>query len=71
VLVCAKSEKASWEMPTYANLVLQRVFLRDLALQRLPRIYRALYTMAERQGIELEEMPIVNFVDFRNGNRRS
>lgn len=50
---------------------MQRLFLRDLALQRLPRIYRALYTMVERQGIELEEMPIVNFVDFRDRNRRS
>jgi len=50
---------------------IQRVFLRDLALHHLPCIYRALYRMAERQGIELDEMPIVNYVDLRNGHRRS
>jgi hypothetical protein len=48
---------------------INRVFLRDLALRHLPRIYRALYTMAERQGIELEELPIVNYVDLQNGGR--
>jgi len=50
---------------------INRVFLRDLALRHLPGIYRALYRMAERQGIELEEMPIVNYVDLQNGGRRS
>ena len=50
---------------------IQRVFLRDLALHHLPCIYRALYRMAERQGIVLDEMPIVNYVDLRNGHRRS
>ena len=49
---------------------INRVFLRDLALCHLPRIYRALYTIAERQGIELEELPIVNYVDLQNGGRR-
>jgi len=50
---------------------IQRVFLRDLALHHLPCIYRALYRMAERQGIVLDEMPIVNYVDLRNAHRRS
>jgi hypothetical protein len=49
---------------------INRVFLRDLALRHLPRIYRALYTIAERQGIALEELPIVNYVDLQNGGRR-
>jgi hypothetical protein len=49
---------------------INRVFMRDLALRHLPSIYRALYRMAERQGIELEEMPIVNYVDLQNGGRR-
>jgi hypothetical protein len=49
---------------------INRVFLRDLALQHLPCIYRALYRMAERQGITLDEMPMVNFVDLQNGGRR-
>jgi len=49
---------------------INRVFLRDLALHHLPCIYRALYRIAERQGIELDEMPMVNFVDIQNGGRR-
>ena len=48
---------------------IQRVFVRDLALRHLPNIYRALHTMAEQQGITLEETPIVNYVDLRNGGR--
>lgn len=49
---------------------IQREFIRDLALRHLPSIYRALHMMAEQQGITLEETPIVNFVDLRNGHRR-
>jgi hypothetical protein len=48
---------------------IQRVFVRDLALRHLPNIYRALHIIAERQGIKLEEMPMVNYVDLRNGGR--
>jgi hypothetical protein len=48
---------------------IQRVFVRDLALRHLPNIYRALNTIAEQQGIELEETPMVNYVDLRNGGR--
>jgi hypothetical protein len=39
-------------------------------LRHLPAIYKALNTMAEQQGIELDETPIVNYVDLRNGHRR-
>lgn len=49
---------------------IQRAFIRDLALRHLPAIYKALNTMAEQQGIELDETPIVNYVDLRNGHRR-
>jgi len=48
---------------------INRVFLRDFGVTPPPRIY-ARYTMAERQGIELEELPIVNYVDLQNGGRR-
>ena len=48
---------------------IQRVFVRDLALRHLPNIYRALNTIAEQQGIELDETPIVNYVDMGNGGR--
>jgi hypothetical protein len=48
---------------------IQHVFIRDLALKHLPSIYRALHTMAEQQGIRLDETPMVNYVDMRNGGR--
>ena len=48
---------------------IQRVFVRDLALRHLQNIYRALNIIAERQGIHLEEQPMVNYVDLRNGGR--
>ena len=49
---------------------IQRAFIRDLALRHLPSIYKALHSMAERQGIALDETPMVNYVDLRNGHRR-
>jgi len=49
---------------------IQRVFVRDLALRHLPNIYRALNTIAERQGIEIEPTPVVNYVDLQNGRIR-
>ena len=50
---------------------IQRVFIRDLASHHLPAIYRALHMIAEQQGITLEETPMVNYVDLRNGQRRT
>lgn len=49
---------------------IQREFIRDLALRHLPAIYRALHMIAEQQGIALEDTPMVNYVDLRNGHRR-
>ena len=49
---------------------IQREFVRDLALRHVPAIYKALHRIAERQGIALEETPIVNYVEIRNGRRR-
>ncbi|MGB7438890.1 MAG: hypothetical protein WBR26_03200 [Candidatus Acidiferrum sp.] len=49
---------------------IQRAFVQDLALRHLPAIYRALHTIAEQQGITLDETPIVNYVDLRSGRRR-
>jgi hypothetical protein len=45
------------------------VFVRDIAANHLPHIYRALHEIAKRQGIDLPETPLVRFVDF-NGHRR-
>lgn len=50
---------------------IQRAFIRDLALRHLPAIYKALHTIAEQQGINLPETPIVNYVDLRSNHRRS
>jgi len=50
---------------------IQRAFIRDLAVRHLPAIYKALHVIAERQGIDLDETPLVNYVDLRNGIRRS
>ena len=49
---------------------IQRAFVQDLALRHLPAIYRALHTIAEQQGITLDETPIVNYVDLRTRHRR-
>ncbi|HEY2460443.1 MAG TPA: hypothetical protein VGI16_06535 [Candidatus Acidoferrum sp.] len=47
---------------------ISRAFVRDLALNHLPHIYSTLQTIATRQGITLEEIPIVRFSDL-NGHR--
>ena len=49
---------------------IQRIFVRDMALRHLPSIYKALHTIAERQGIDLDETPIVNYVDLHGAHRR-
>src|SRR5271155_4427789 len=49
---------------------IQRAFIRDLALRHLPAIYHALNMTAEQQGITLDETPMVNYVDLRQGRRR-
>ncbi len=49
---------------------IQRAFIRDLAVRHLPAIYRALNMIAERQGIKLDEIPLVNYIDLRHNGRR-
>jgi hypothetical protein len=44
--------------------------VRDIALNHLPHIYSSLQGIAARQGITVQEIPVVHFVDF-NGRRRS
>ncbi len=41
-----------------------RAFVRDVATNHLPHIYSALRQIAERQGIVLEEPPLVQFVEL-------
>jgi hypothetical protein len=49
---------------------IQRAFIRDLALRHLPAIYHALNIIAEGQGITLDETPMANYVDLRQGHRQ-
>ena len=46
-----------------------RAFVRDVAANHLPHIYNALQKIAAAQGIELDETPLVRFLDL-NGHRR-
>ena len=39
-------------------------FVRDVAIKHLPYIYHALRQIAAEQGIELEDPPLVRFVDL-------
>ncbi len=41
-----------------------RAFVRDVAMNHLPHIYSALRQIAAHQGIELEEPPLVQFLDL-------
>jgi hypothetical protein len=45
-----------------------RAFVRDVATNHLPHIYAALQKIAAKQGIELDETPLVRFLDL-NGHR--
>jgi len=45
-----------------------RAFVRDIATNHLPHIYNALQKIAAQQGIELDDTPLVRFVDL-NGHR--
>ncbi len=44
-------------------------FIHDIATNHLPHIYNALQKIAAQQGIELDDTPMVRFVDL-NGHRR-
>ncbi len=47
-----------------------RAFVRDVAMNHLPHIYTVLRQIAAHQGIELEEPPLVQFLDL-NGRAKS
>jgi len=49
---------------------INRAFIRDVATNHLPHIYSALRDIAQQQGIELEDPPLVRFVDLQNHNHR-
>lgn len=47
-----------------------RTFVHDIATNHLPHIYSALREIAQEKGIELQDPPLVRFVDL-HGRRRS
>lgn len=60
-----------WLHRRMRNDEIMRAFVRDIATNHLPHIYVALQKIAAEQGIELEETPLVHFVDLNGHRRRS
>ena len=59
-----------WLHRRMRNEEITRAFVHDIATNHLPHIYNALQKIAAEQGIELDETPLVRFVDL-NGHRRA
>jgi hypothetical protein len=59
-----------WLHRRMRNDEITRAFVRDIATNHLPHIYNALQKIAAQQGIDLDETPLVQFVEL-NGHRRS
>jgi hypothetical protein len=55
-----------WLHRRMRNEEITRTFVRDIATNHLPHIYTALQQIASRQGIELDETPMVQFVDLNH-----
>ncbi len=49
---------------------MRRAFVRDMALNHLPHLYQALRLIATRLGLELEEPPRVQFLEFNGYDRK-
>jgi len=60
-----------WLHRRMRNDEITRAFVRDIATNHLPHIYNALQQIASRQGIKLDETPLVQFVDLNHHRRRS
>ena len=55
-----------WLHRRMRNDEITRAFVRDVATNHLPHIYSALQKIAAKQGIELDETPLVQFVDLNS-----
>jgi hypothetical protein len=53
-----------WLHRRMRNDEITRAFVHDIATNHLPHIYNALQKIATQQGIELDETPMVQFVDL-------
>jgi len=58
-----------WLHRRMRNDEITRAFVRDVATNHLPHIYSALQKIAAQQGIELDETPLVQFVDLNHPRR--
>src|SRR5216684_5548774 len=58
-----------WLHRRMRNDEITRAFVRDIATNHLPHIYNALQKIAAEQGIELDETPLVRFVDLHGRHR--
>ena len=61
---------AGWMYRRKRSDDITRVFVRDVATNHLPHLYRSLEKIARKLDVELEETPLVQFVDF-NGRKAS
>jgi hypothetical protein len=59
-----------WLHRRMRNDEITRAFVRDIATNHLPHIYSALQKIAAQQGIDLDETPLVQFVDLNHRSRR-
>jgi hypothetical protein len=59
-----------WLHRRMRNDEITRAFVRDVATNHLPHIYSALQKIAAQQGIELDETPLVQFVDLNHRRHR-
>jgi hypothetical protein len=59
-----------WLHRRMRNDEITRAFVRDIATNHLPHIYNALQQIASRQGIDLDETPLVQFVDLNHRHKR-
>ena len=59
-----------WLHRRMRNEEINRAFVRDIATNHLPHIYNALQQIASRQGIKLDETPMVRFVDLNHRQKR-
>ena len=58
-----------WLYRRMRNDEITRAFVRDIATNHLPHIYNALQKIAAQQGIDLDETPLVQFVDLNHRRR--
>jgi hypothetical protein len=59
-----------WLHRRMRNDEITRAFVRDIATNHLPHIYNALQKIAAQQGIDLDETPLVQFVDLSHRSHR-